>query len=185
MTGSPKEDHLSRFTFSSALPWILVGARRGSSDNRDDAVLASGGDAGTELVGFVRQQEFSGPAEVPGRLLAPISRSARFGAVTSEGVPPSSVARDQRHSTYTFAWEGQAEPSLHIDEQFHRSLPDILKALDADSREDFEWAIARLVFAVYESTMVVRRHRRRLVWAIVIEFSVALLVVLVLLLLLR
>jgi len=185
MTGSPKEDHSSRFTFSSALPWILVGAPRRSPDSRDDAVLASGGDAGTELVGFVRQREFSGPTDVHGGFLAYVSESARFGAVTSEGVPPSSVARDQRDSSYTFAWEGQVEPSLRVDEQFHRSLPDILKALDADSREDFEWAIARLVFAVYESAMVVRRRRRRLVQIVVIEFGVVLLVVLVLLAILR
>ncbi len=184
MTGSGKEDSVSRFTFTSAVPWILVGARRGLSDNRDDTVLARSGDAGAELVGFVRQQEVSGSAEVPGLLLASISRGARFGAVTSEDVPPSPEARDKRHSTYTFAWEGQTQRSSHIDEQFRRSLPDIVKALDADSRDDFEWAIARLVFLVYESTLAMRRRRRMLISVVVIEMA-ALVIAAVLVLVLR
>jgi hypothetical protein len=179
------DDGSGQFRFTSSVPWVLVGARRGPSNDRHDTVIASGGNAGTELVGFVREQEFSGVDEAHGRVSAFALRGSRFGAVTSEDVSPSLLARDQRSSAYTFAWQGETKYDGYLDEQFRRSLPDILDALDRGSKDDLEWAIARLVFIVDADTMSRRRKRRNLVSVAAIEIVLMLVVAVVLILVLR
>jgi hypothetical protein len=178
---SSNDPYLSRFEFTSTVPWILVGVGRDEKYRQRDTVLASGGRARTELVGFVREQEFSGHSAPVGRLLEPIPAGSQFGAVISEGIPPSSGAVDKRTSRYIFAWEGRVRNISTVDEQFHRSLPDLLVALEDGSSEDLEWAIARLVFTVHENVQTNRRRRQLVILIALTEILVVLLVAIVVL----
>jgi hypothetical protein len=180
MAPLPTDPHLSRLEFTSEVPWILVGVGRDGIHGRRDTILASGGRARTELVGFVRQQEFSGRSIATGRPLDLFSTRGQFGAVISEGIPPSLAAIDKRTSRYVFAWEGRIRNISVVDEQFHRSLPDLLVALEDRSSESLEWAISRLVFTVHENVQTDRRRRQLLMLVVLIEILMVLVAVVVL-----
>lgn len=159
------------YVLRSSIPWVLVGARRSGAPDARDRVLARGGDAGVELVGFVRELEEQAYRE-PDGVLRLFDRS-RFAAVRSEGVAPILSATDQRRSAYTFAWKGR--PSADIEEQFKRALPDILVAIEEDSESQLEWAIARVVYRLHatEADMATRRRR----WLLLLGEIVAIVVV--------
>jgi hypothetical protein len=154
----------------SSLPWVLVGARRFVADEHRDGVLARGGDAGAELVGFVRGTEVTGDTSVRvGRF--PGLGGERFSAVISETIAPSPTLSDRRPSSYMLAWQGHARASGAIHEQFEKCLPDILDAIERDAPGDVEWAISRVLFLVRQHE--VRSARNRTVrWLLVVLYAV-------------
>jgi hypothetical protein len=185
MSESYVNNELSGFSFASGVPWVLIGATSEPSATHRDRVLARGGDVGTELVGFVREREFAGSADANAWSQDVVGWRARFGAVSSKGVPPSSRARDARYSTYTFAWEGRVRDADRIYDQFERSLPDVVEAIDAGVKEDVEWAIARLVFTVHENTVDASGRRTRLIRLLIFEVISLLILAVILILALR
>jgi len=150
----------------SSIPFVLIGATRGDSEDPDrvlaknpDRVLVRGGDAEIDLVGFVREKEVSHDYGDTAPYRSLFSRKG-FRLVRSEGRPPSFSARDQRYSTYVLAWKGAARASNEIDDQFNKSLPDILAAIDDNSLPQTEWALARVILLVQETEARLRRRQR-------------------------
>jgi len=158
----------------SSIPFVLIGAARGDPENPDgvlvknpDIVLVRGGDAEIDLVGFVREKEVSHGYGDSASKLSLFPRRYRslfprkgFRLVRSKSRPPISSARDQRYSTYVLAWKGAARASYEIEEQFNKSLPDILAAIDDNSLPQTEWALARLIFLVQSKEARLRRRQR-------------------------
>jgi hypothetical protein len=95
------------------------------------------------------------------------------------------MAIDQRTSRYIFAWEGRVRNISAVEEQFHRSLPDLLAALEDSSSDDLEWAIARLVFTLHENVQAGERRRQLLMLVTFTEILVVLLVAIIVLLISR
>jgi hypothetical protein len=58
------------------------------------------------------------------------------------------------------AWKGAARASNEIDDQFNKSLPDILAAIDDNSLPQTEWALARVILLVQETEARLRRRQR-------------------------
>jgi hypothetical protein len=175
----------SGMLLNSSIPFVLVGNDRYSPTSRIDAVVARGNGAGIEIVGFIRESEVTHSyldSVTRNKFLLAMFRRKQFRIIRSSPTPPFHEALDQRSSRYALAWKGIAPVSLEIEEEFNRSLPDILIGLENKSPSEVEWALARVIF------LIQKRENRllligRLTWIYILLFM--LLVILVPLLILR
>lgn len=147
----------SSIILRSPIPFVLVGASRDKFENRNNQVLVRSNNADIELVGFVRQTEISSSESESN---TSFFESRGFRAITGLGPPPRHESIDRRHSVYVLAWRGKARPGKEIENQFKRSLPDILMGIEHSSELETEWGLAYLIFLIQDNETILQRRQR-------------------------